>query len=215
MKLSKQCPAELQEAVCSLCYAAGRHQHLTELLTVRQVLAAAYGKEFVQKAVVNQGGCVNATVLKKLAIQTPSSAQVTKYLTSIANKYEVEWQAELEPDADGVFPEAPAAKTAKKSKSSVSNASFPTISTDDAIPAAPPQFDEEEAFPTPPPEFGGAPVASTPKKAARPAQKQARPAQKQAKARPGAVAVFPDVGGNDEEEDDFDDLTARFAALKK
>ena len=170
---------------------------------------------------------------------------MTKYLTSIANKYEVEWQAELEPDADGVFPEAPAAKTAKKSKSSVSNASFPTISTnDDAIPAAPPQFDEEEAFPTPPPEFGGAPVASTPKKAARPAQKQARPAQKQAKARPGAVAVFPDVGtvsyvvlvdffarfvwilvfffvivgclgGNDEEEDDFDDLTARFAALKK
>jgi vacuolar protein sorting-associated protein IST1 len=71
MKLSKQCPAELQESVCSLCYAAGRHQHLTELLTVRQILAAAYGKEFVQKAVVNHGGCVNATVLKKLAIQTP------------------------------------------------------------------------------------------------------------------------------------------------
>lgn len=71
LKLSKTVPSELNEAACTLCYAAGRHQNLTELSVIRQLLAAAYGKEYVQAAIVNSDGAVNATVVKKLAIATP------------------------------------------------------------------------------------------------------------------------------------------------
>jgi hypothetical protein len=130
MKLSKTCPAELHEAVCTLCYVAGRHQHLTELIVVRRLLAEAYGKEFVQAAVTNQDGSMNATVAKKIAISTPcecvcdsrlgayaithtsAAAQAASMMQAIATKYEVEWTAEVEPDpTTGVFPEV--ASTAK------------------------------------------------------------------------------------------------------
>lgn len=110
MKLSKAVPAELTEAIDSLCYAGTRHQNLKELLVVRSLLVGKYGKEYIQRACTNANGTVNKSVERKLAIATPKSSEVTKYLTKIAQKYDVDWAAEAVPGEDGLFPEVESTK---------------------------------------------------------------------------------------------------------
>jgi vacuolar protein sorting-associated protein IST1 len=104
MKLSTAPPAELAEAIQTLCFAGTQHQNLKELLVVRSLMVEKYGKPYVARAVANADGVVNAAVVKKLSVSTPAPAAVTKYMAAIAAKYDVDWQPELEPDANGVFP---------------------------------------------------------------------------------------------------------------
>lgn len=194
---------------------------MKELLTVRAVLADAYGKAFVQQAVTNANGAVNATVVKKLAITTPSAALCNKHLAKIAAKYEVAWAPEVEPDADGVFPEVASSARARPAKQAISADVFPTTGGGggggqkmDTIPLAPPSFGDEEPFPEPPPNLGGG--GSVGGRAA----KQARPTQKKPT---GGVSVMPNdivmsvgdarpnggFGGaapSNNDDEDFDDL---------
>jgi hypothetical protein len=243
MKLSPAPPAELAEAIQTLCFAGTQHQNLKELLVVRSIMVEKYGKPYVAKAVANADGVVNAAVAKKLAVATPPPAAVTKYMLAIAQKYEIDWQPELEPDADGGFPETASTATVRPAPAAKTPSS-PAPAKADTIPIPPPDFGED-AFPEPPPELGGSaakaktsakssasggdasnfPVMSVgaPSAAERPVKKppagavsvmpaaKAAPAAAAAKAAPKPAAAPVTV----EDDDDIDDLAARFAALKR
>lgn len=47
---NRECPSELREAVASIIFAAPRCSDLPDLLHVRNLFAAKYGKEFVAAA---------------------------------------------------------------------------------------------------------------------------------------------------------------------
>ena len=55
--LSRQCPIDLKEAVASIIFAAPRCSDLAELLQVRNLFGAKYGKEFVAAAAELRPDC--------------------------------------------------------------------------------------------------------------------------------------------------------------
>lgn len=48
--ICRECPPELQEAIASIVFAAPRCSDLPELVHVRNLFAAKYGKEFILAA---------------------------------------------------------------------------------------------------------------------------------------------------------------------
>ena len=62
-----QCPPDLHEAVCTVIWAANRTD-IPELLDVKKQLTKKYGKEFVEEAMQDVGGCVNERVVHKLSV---------------------------------------------------------------------------------------------------------------------------------------------------
>ena len=54
---SRQCPIDLKEAVASIIFAAPRCADLAELLQVRNLFGAKYGKEFVAAAAELRPDC--------------------------------------------------------------------------------------------------------------------------------------------------------------
>jgi len=97
LEISKECPNDLKEAVCTIIYAAPRID-IKELLVVRQQLLLKYGREFVMEATSNRDNCVNARVVHKLSVQMPETYVVFQYLNEIAKYYDVNWKAELSSD---------------------------------------------------------------------------------------------------------------------
>lgn len=84
------CDPGLEEAIKSIIYAAPKTE-IKELNTVRALLAEKYGKQFVLEAMENVGGGVNEKVVKKLSVTPPKEELVQGYLEEIAKAYGVNW----------------------------------------------------------------------------------------------------------------------------
>ncbi|GMP58879.1 hypothetical protein CsSME_00022387 [Camellia sinensis var. sinensis] len=87
-----KCPSELCEAVASIIFAAPRCSDLPDLLHVRNLFAAKYGKEFISAATeLRPDTSVNRTVIEKLSVSAPSAELKLKVLRDIAKEYNVMW----------------------------------------------------------------------------------------------------------------------------
>ncbi|KAJ7534923.1 hypothetical protein O6H91_12G010300 [Diphasiastrum complanatum] len=88
----RQCPLDLKEAIASLIFAAPRCADLPELLEVRGLFGAKYGKEFVAAAGELRPDCgVNRRIIEKLSVRAPSGETKLKLLKEIAAEHNVEW----------------------------------------------------------------------------------------------------------------------------
>lgn len=88
----RQCPIDLREAVASLIFAAPRCSDVPELLQVRNLLSAKYGKEFVIAAAELRPDCgVNRSVIEKLSVRAPSGEVKLKLMKDIAEELNVDW----------------------------------------------------------------------------------------------------------------------------
>jgi vacuolar protein sorting-associated protein IST1 len=94
---SAYCDPGLEEAICSVIYAAPRTE-VKELQTVRALLVERFGKEFAMAAMENQvregKPLVSERVVKKLKVEPPNRELVTMYLREIARAYGVRWPKE-------------------------------------------------------------------------------------------------------------------------
>lgn len=84
------CDPGLEEAVKSIIYAAPKTE-VRELQQVRTLLAEKYGKEFVLAAMENTDQKVSEKVVKKLSVTPPREELVQGYLEEIARAYGVDW----------------------------------------------------------------------------------------------------------------------------
>uniref|UniRef100_A0A7S2BH55 IST1 homolog n=1 Tax=Florenciella parvula TaxID=236787 RepID=A0A7S2BH55_9STRA len=91
MTSEKDCPPDMEEAFCTLIWSANRVDGIPELAEIAKQLRLKYGKEFFERALANEGGCVNERVLHKLSIQPPTAYLVREYLQAIASEYNVDW----------------------------------------------------------------------------------------------------------------------------
>ncbi|XP_024992170.1 IST1-like protein [Cynara cardunculus var. scolymus] len=90
----KECPLELKEAVASIIFAAPRCSDLPDLLSVRNLFATKYGKEFISAASeLRPDTSVNRTIIEKLSVYTPSGDVKLKVLKEIAQEYHVSWDS--------------------------------------------------------------------------------------------------------------------------
>ncbi|CAN6309647.1 unnamed protein product [Urochloa humidicola] len=81
----RECPEELREAAAGIVYAAARCGDLPELQEVRAILAAKFGREFVNAASELRSGCgVNAKIVQKLSTKQPSLESRQLLLQEIA-----------------------------------------------------------------------------------------------------------------------------------
>ncbi|KAI1386558.1 DUF292-domain-containing protein [Hypoxylon trugodes] len=84
------CDPGLEEAVKSIIYAAPKTE-IKELQQVRALLAEKFGKEFVLAAMENSDQKVSEKVVKKLSVAPPREELVQGYLEEIARAYGVDW----------------------------------------------------------------------------------------------------------------------------
>jgi len=94
LQISKECPLDIKEAVCTIIYAAPRAE-VKELNAIREMLIIKFGRELATCAVHNKDNCVNARIVHKLSIQTPENYLVFQYLNEIAKSYNLEWKADF------------------------------------------------------------------------------------------------------------------------
>lgn len=88
----RQCPVDLREALSSLIFAASRCADIPELLDIRKLFGAKYGKEFVAAAAELRPNCgVNKTIIEKLSVRTPSGEVKLKLMKEIAKEYNIDW----------------------------------------------------------------------------------------------------------------------------
>ncbi|KAL9275841.1 IST1-like protein [Drosera capensis] len=90
----RECPPELLEAIASLMFAAPRCSDLTDLLQVKNLFAAKYGKEFVScvsELRPRPDSGVNRTIIEKLSVSAPAPELRLKVLKDIAREYGVPW----------------------------------------------------------------------------------------------------------------------------
>lgn len=94
LESQKDCPTELCEAVASIVFAAPRCSDLPDLLHVRNLFAAKYGKEFIAAASeLRPDTSVNRTIVEKLSVSAPSAEVRLKVLKDIAREYNVDWDS--------------------------------------------------------------------------------------------------------------------------
>lgn len=86
----KECPKDMEEAMCTLIWAANRAE-VPELREVSRQFELKYGKEFVEQARSGQNEFVNSRVAQKLSVAPPSAKIVMNYLQAIAKEYDVDW----------------------------------------------------------------------------------------------------------------------------
>lgn len=90
----RECPSELREAVASIIFAAPRCSDLPDLLHVRNLFSAKYGKEFISAASELQPDTsVNRTIIEKLSVSSPSAEVRLQVLKEIAKEYNVLWDS--------------------------------------------------------------------------------------------------------------------------
>jgi len=86
----KNCPPDLEETICTLIWVSNRLE-IAELGIIQQQLTKKYGPEFRDRALANQGGCVNDRVVTKLLVTPPTAFLVQQYLLEIAKEFNVDW----------------------------------------------------------------------------------------------------------------------------
>ncbi|KAI7881348.1 DUF292-domain-containing protein [Lichtheimia hyalospora FSU 10163] len=87
----KECDPGIAEAVNTIIWAAPRTDEIKELLNVRDLFAAKYGKEFVYNALDNVDNVVNERIVCKLQVSAPDPFLVERYLEEIAKSYDIMW----------------------------------------------------------------------------------------------------------------------------
>jgi len=144
IQISRECPADIKEAVSTVIYAAPRTD-VKELAVIREQLISKFGREFAMDSMQNKDNCVNARVVHKLSIQTPENYLVFQYLNEIAKAYNLDLKADFAPEPIAnvqlgnttgtlAFPEPP------KSNTATNFPSFPE----------PPKTSNTPSFPEPP-----------------------------------------------------------------
>lgn len=88
---AKECDPGLEEAVKSVIFAAPKIEGVKELSVVRGLLAEKYGKDFTLQAVENSDGKVAERVSERLRVEPPDKELVDKYLSVIAETYNIDW----------------------------------------------------------------------------------------------------------------------------
>ena len=87
---SKVCPADLNEAVVSIIWAAANID-IAEFGEVKKLLTNKFGTVFAKNAESNVDNMVNKRLFQILTYTPPSEELVTGYLVEIAKSYEIEW----------------------------------------------------------------------------------------------------------------------------
>ena len=90
IEYSKTCPPDLVSVVSTLMWAAHRVD-IPELMTIRKLFRAKYGKQFEEDALRNADGVLNERVVTKLSVQPPAAYLVQTYLERICEQFEVDW----------------------------------------------------------------------------------------------------------------------------
>lgn len=94
LESQRECPPELREAVASIIFAAPRCSDLPDLLQVKNLFTAKYGKEFVSAvSELRPDTSVNRTIIEKLTVSAPSPEVKLKLLKEIAQEYNVNWDS--------------------------------------------------------------------------------------------------------------------------
>jgi vacuolar protein sorting-associated protein IST1 len=103
---TKECPGDLIQTVSTLIWACDRVD-CPELVEVKKQLTKKYGVDFADRAKGNVGGCLNERVVHKLSVQPPSAFLVMSYLREIAAEYGVEYEPKEEEAREDVAMAAP------------------------------------------------------------------------------------------------------------
>ncbi|XP_051122230.1 uncharacterized protein LOC127245414 [Andrographis paniculata] len=94
LESQRECPTELRESVASIIFAAPRCSDLPDLLNVRNLFAAKYGKEFISAASeLRPDTSVNRTMIEKLSVTAPPADQKLKVLLEIAAEHNINWNS--------------------------------------------------------------------------------------------------------------------------
>ncbi|XP_073055116.1 uncharacterized protein [Primulina eburnea] len=92
LESQRDCPIELREAVASIIFAAPKCSDLPDLLHVRNLFAAKYGKEFIAAATeLRPDTSVNRTIIEKLTVSAPPPQVKLRVLKEIAIEHNVDW----------------------------------------------------------------------------------------------------------------------------
>jgi actin len=89
LQISKHCPPELREAVCSIIYSAPYLENDAkfgepELMKVRKMFLHKFGKSFVNECIKDQ--CINPKLTHNLSGTNPPDSLIEFYLNAIGNK---------------------------------------------------------------------------------------------------------------------------------
>ncbi|WCJ42636.1 Regulator of Vps4 activity in the MVB pathway protein [Euphorbia peplus] len=91
----KNCPIDLKEAIASVIFASPRCADIPELMDVRKLFTAKYGKEFVASAIEIRPDCgVSRLLIEKLSAKAPDGPTKMKILSVIAEQHNVKWDPE-------------------------------------------------------------------------------------------------------------------------
>ncbi|CAA6666106.1 unnamed protein product [Spirodela intermedia] len=89
----KRCPIDLKEAISSIIYASPRCADIPELLEVRKLFSAKYGKDFTGAAIeVRPDSGVNSLIIEKLSARAPDTDTKIKVLTEVAQEHNIKWE---------------------------------------------------------------------------------------------------------------------------
>ncbi|KAK9676203.1 hypothetical protein RND81_11G061100 [Saponaria officinalis] len=94
LESQRECPQELRAAITSIIFAAPRCSDLPDLLQVKNLFTAKYGKEFVSAvSELRPDTSVNRTIIEKLSVSAPAGQEKLRLLKEIAREYNVIWDS--------------------------------------------------------------------------------------------------------------------------
>lgn len=94
LESQRECPPELREAIASIIFAAPRCSDLPDLLTIKNLFTAKYGKDFVLAASeLRPDTSVNRAIIEHLSASAPSVEARLKLLKEIAQEYNLNWDS--------------------------------------------------------------------------------------------------------------------------
>lgn len=201
---------QISEPIAALIHSAPRVE-LRELHILREMLLSRYSREFGQDAIENNKGVAGARVTSRLKVSTPSPELVDLYISEICKAYDVKFESphlkagETDKEEQDAVEEATSSATAAAAAANGETASATSANGGLPPPAAEPTLDPKAGPATRSDALTSKAVGNTvPKEAA-----DSSMANK-------TLGTKKEVSsGASKEQKDYDDLEARFAALKK